>query len=159
MTRKVHFPVLATMSLLLFSSLPASRAADQQASFSRDISPVLSKKCFQCHGPDQEHRKGDLRLDKPDAEDGPFTDHDGYQSLVPGDLEKSELWYRITTDDEDDVMPPPDSNLGALTEKEKAAFKQWILDGAKYETFWAFDAPKTKEAPPIQSAELGTQRD
>ena len=91
MTRKVHSPSLAMVSLLLLGSLQISWAADQQATFSRDISPVLSKKCFQCHGPDQEHRKGDLRLDQPDAEDGPFTNHDGYQSLLPGNLEKSEL--------------------------------------------------------------------
>ena len=155
MTRKVHSPSLAMVSLLLLGSLQISWAADQQATFSRDISPVLSKKCFQCHGPDQEHRKGDLRLDQPDAEDGPFTNHDGYQSLLPGNLEKSELWYRITADDEDDVMPPPDSNLEALTEEEKAAFKQWILNGAKYEKFWAFDTPKTKEAPNIRSANWG----
>jgi hypothetical protein len=149
MTKKVNYLCFCHDFTVAFRLSSKSWTADQQATFSRDISPVLSKKCFQCHGPDQEHRKGDLRLDIPDAEDGPFADHDGYQSLVPGDLEKSELWYRITTDDEDDVMPPPDSNLGALTEEERDAFQQWILDGAKYETFWAFEAPKTKEAPPV----------
>ncbi|MBT5927096.1 MAG: DUF1549 domain-containing protein, partial [Verrucomicrobia bacterium] len=155
MTIQVKHSIFSTVTLLLFCSLQGSWAEDHQPTFSRDISPVLSKKCFQCHGPNQEHRKGDLRLDKPDAEDGPFTEQDGYQSLVPGNLEKSELWYRVTTDDEDDVMPPPDSNLEPLAEKEKAAFKQWILDGAQYETFWAFDSPKIKEAPPIRESDWG----
>ena len=150
MILQVMHPVAPIVSLLLFCSLQGSWAEDHRATFSRDISPVLSKKCFQCHGPDKDHRKGDLRLDKPDAEDGPFQEHDGYQSLLPGNLEKSELWYRITTDDEDDVMPPPDSNLAPLTDSEKSAFKQWILDGAKYETFWAFTSPK----PPASSANL-----
>ncbi len=155
MNPKVNYPILTLLALLLSFPLFKARSAEQKVTFSRDISPVLSKKCFQCHGPDQEHRKADLRLDKPDAEDGPFTNHDGYQSLVPGDLEKSELWYRITTDDEDDIMPPPDSNLETLTNKEKAAFRQWILDGAKYETFWAFEEPKTKNLPPVESDDWG----
>jgi len=120
--------------------------------FSRDISPILSKKCYQCHGPDEGHRKGDLRLDKPDAVDGPFADHDGYQAIVPGDVEKSDIWYRITTDDEDDLMPPEESNLVALTDREKSLLKQWIEEGAKYDTFWAFIQPVRRELPEVDSA-------
>lgn len=142
-----------TIGTLLGGSVEL-RAADA-IDFSRDISPILSKKCFQCHGPDEGHRKGDLRLDKPDALDGPFADHDGYQAIVPGNLEKSDLWYRVTTDDEDDLMPPEKSNLAALTDNEKALIKQWIEEGGKYDTFWAFIPPARRDLPVVDSERWG----
>jgi len=132
-----------------------SRGAEDPIDFSRDISPLLSKKCFQCHGPDEGHRKGDLRLDLPDAEDGPFQEHDGYQAIKPGHVEESEVWQRIITDDEDDLMPPPESNLEALTEEEKAKIKQWIEEGAEYKTFWAFLRPTIDGLPDAPAADWG----
>lgn len=148
---RTFFGCAITTLLSSFGELNGADAID----FSRDISPILSKKCFQCHGPDENHREGDLRLDKPDAEDGPFIDHDGYQAIVPGDLEKSEIWYRVTTDDDDDLMPPEKSNLGALTDREKSLIKQWIEEGGKYDTFWAFIPPARKEVPVVDSERWG----
>ena len=122
-------------------------ATDKTINFNRDIRPVLSDKCFHCHGPDEEDRKEDLRLDISGGEQGALSPRDGYKIIAAGDLEKSELWYRIVTDDEDDIMPPKKSSKKHLTEKEIALFKQWILEGGEYEDFWAFVPPvKTKPA-------------
>lgn len=115
---------------------------DDAIDFNRDIRPILSDRCFHCHGPDEEERKGHLRLDTPDGEEGAFRTYKGSVAIKPKDLEASELWYRISTDDDEDVMPPSKSHKKALTAKEKQAFKQWILQGAEYPDFWAFTAPK-----------------
>lgn len=109
----------------------------EPVSFSREIMPVLSDKCFSCHGPDENHRKAGLRLDvEPEAK----GDNDGSIAIVPGDLDRSELVYRITTDDEDDLMPPPDSNK-ALNDAEKELLQRWIREGAEWGKHWAFEKP------------------
>ena len=70
--------------------------------FNRDILPILADKCFACHGPDDSHRKADLRLD---TREGALADLGGHVAVAPGAPGKSELLTRITTDDEDDLMP------------------------------------------------------
>lgn len=105
--------------------------------FNRDIRPILSANCFYCHGPDEEDRKADLRLD---LKDGAFAEHDGVAAIVPGDLEASELWYRIISTDPDDIMPPPESKK-VLTAEQKALVKQWLEEGAEWTEHWAFIAP------------------
>lgn len=115
--------------------------------FNQQIRPILSDRCFHCHGPDEHDRKGKLRLDIADGPDGAYRERKGSFAIKPGDLENSEVWYRIITDDEDDIMPPPDSHKKSLTQPEKDLVKQWILEGAKYQQFWAFVPPK-KEALP-----------
>src|SRR5690349_23787236 len=82
-------------------------AAEPTLQFNRDIRPILSDKCFACHGLDKKHRKAELRLDTPD---GAFAERKGHHAIVPGDISKSELWARITTADEADVMPPRDTH-------------------------------------------------
>jgi hypothetical protein len=121
----------------------------ESVDFNRDIRPILADRCFHCHGPDEEERKGHLRLDVADGKDGAFRVHDGIAALKPKDLDASEVWHRIVTDDPDEVMPPPESKKKPLTATEKAAFKQWILDGAKYQDFWAFVRPTIK--PPTKA--------
>ncbi len=117
--------------------LVIARPASGQIAFNQDVRPILSKKCFQCHGPDEAHRKGDLRLDRADGDEGAHR-----SVLAPGDLDGSELWHRITTDDEDEVMPPTDSHVKAITAAEQEILRQWILDGAEYQDFWAFVPPR-----------------
>ncbi|MDA8976052.1 DUF1553 domain-containing protein [bacterium] len=114
--------------------------------FNRDIRPILSDKCFACHGFDAKTREAGLRLD---TEEGAYSLKDGVQAIKPGDLQGSEVWHRITHDDEDELMPPPESNKG-LTEGEKEVLKRWIEEGAKYQPHWAFVPPK-KRAPPVVS--------
>lgn len=119
-------------------------ALAKDISFSRDVLPVLSDRCFHCHGPDEGHREAELRLD---VEKEAKTDRGDYAAITPGNLQKSELWNRIISDDEDVVMPPPDSHRKALTQKEQNAIKQWILDGAKWGKHWSFEQPLKPKVP------------
>lgn len=109
--------------------------------FNRDILPVLSEKCFACHGPDANTREADLRLD---TLEGATRDLGGYSALVPGDVQSSELLNRIN--DEDALMPPPESKL-KLSDKEKLLLKQWVISGAEYAPHWSFVAPQRPEVP------------
>ena len=114
--------------------------------FNRDVRPILSDKCFACHGFDAKTREAGLRLD---TEEGAYSLKDGVQAIKPGALQESEVWHRITHDDEDELMPPPESNK-SLTEGEKEVLKRWIEEDAKYQLHWAFVPPK-KRAPPVVS--------
>ena len=90
-------------------------AGDELINFNSEIRPVLSNKCFQCHGPNEEDRKEDLRLDVPDGEYGALKPRKGYFIVKPGQPEDSELWYRIATDVANDRMPPKRSHKEPLT--------------------------------------------
>jgi len=111
--------------------------------FNAEVRPVLSNNCFFCHGPDAHERKADLRLD---TEEGATRDLGGYAALVPGSLEKSEMWARIISPDSDDVMPPPEAHK-VMTPKEREIIKQWILEGAKYDEYWAYQPPSKTPVP------------
>ncbi|HEV7402888.1 MAG TPA: DUF1553 domain-containing protein [Chthoniobacteraceae bacterium] len=124
-------------SLLLFAALLAAAPAraEEPLRFNRDIRPILSDKCFFCHGPDKNKRDSGMRLDiREDA----MAEHDGFRALVPGDVAKSEIAVRITSTDKDEVMPPPKSKLPPLTPAEAATIKRWIAEGAPYEKHWSF---------------------
>ncbi len=118
----------------------ASLFADK-VDFARDIRPILSDKCFFCHGPDEENREAGLRLDiKSEA----FSERDGIIAIVPGDLDKSESWYRIATDDENDLMPPPKAHK-ELSKREIDLIKRWIESGAEWTEHWSFIAPQKSD--------------
>ena len=114
-------------------------AAAEPIDFKRDIRPILSDKCFACHGPDAEHREADLRLDERESAVA--------SSIVPGKAGESELIARITTDDPDLIMPPHDTGK-KLSAKEIRLLKQWIDSGAEYEPHWAFVAVPEKVPVP-----------
>jgi hypothetical protein len=117
-------------SLAFALTVLASAAANAvQPDFDRDIRPILSDKCFFCHGPDAERREADLRLD---TRGGAIA-----SVIVPGDADASELIARITSDDETVRMPPPESNL-SLTPQEQQLLRDWIAAGAEYADHWAF---------------------
>src|SRR5881392_1460970 len=120
---------VCALGLMALYAVDGATAAENPLSFNRDIRPILSSKCFACHGFDAKKRQADLRLDTPD---GATADHDGVRAIVPGDLAKSELWRRVTSTDEDEMMPPPMSNK-KLTAGEKLLLKRWIEQGAKYQ--------------------------
>lgn len=105
--------------------------------FSRDIRPVLSGKCFKCHGPDAEARKADLRLDQRKA----AVD---FEAIVPGSPDKSILIERIATSDPAERMPPKGPSL---TTAQIEAIRTWIKEGANYERHWAYVKPKATELP------------
>ncbi len=132
--------------LLVISYFVSSLSAKEgEISYNRDIRPILSNHCFSCHGLDEEHRKAKLRLD---VREEAIMSRDGIQAIVPGSIEDSESWLRIISDDEDDVMPPPETHK-SLTAEEKELVKQWIEEGAPYEGHWAFSTPQKAEVPTI----------
>ena len=106
--------------------------------FNRDIRPILSDNCFLCHGPNEETREADLRLDV--AEDA-LANRGDYFAILAGKPEKSEVWSRISSNDADELMPPPESHK-QLTEGEKELLRRWIAAGADWQGHWAFIAPK-----------------
>ena len=103
------------LTLLFF---PLAVQAVEKLRFNRDIRPILSDKCFHCHGPDSKKREADLRLD-----DRAAAIKDGH--IVPGKPEKSLILERILTSDPDELMPPPKSKLGQLTKTEAETLRRW----------------------------------
>lgn len=116
--------------------------------FNLDVRPILSDRCFVCHGFDGKARKAELRLDIPE---GAFAKRDNGQAIVPGKPEESLVWQRITHSDPDEIMPPPDSHL-KLTSAEKEILKQWIVEGAEYKKYWALLPVKRPEVPEVPGA-------
>ncbi|MEZ6114077.1 MAG: DUF1549 domain-containing protein [Pirellulaceae bacterium] len=111
--------------------------------FNRDVLPVLSDLCFRCHGPDEAERSSGLRLD---TRDGLFSRGEGGPIIVPGDSGASELWRRISTDDADLRMPPPDFER-TLTDAQRLMIRGWIEAGAEWQPHWAFVAPERSAVP------------
>ena len=129
------------------SSWSAENNAQEEVRYGRDIRPLLSDRCFLCHGPDISTREADLRLD---TFEHATADRGGYAAIAPGDLEASELWYRITTTRKGDAMPPQDSHARPLTDHDKDLIRRWIEQGAEYEPHWAFQAPVRPPLPSVQ---------
>ena len=121
--------------------------ANKNISYNFEIRPILSDKCFACHGPDANKRKAGLRLDIAENAFAPLKETKGAYALVPGKPEQSELYRRISSVDPTYQMPVPESHLGLLTESEISVIKKWILQGAKYEKHWAFIAPVKHPLP------------
>ncbi len=136
---------------IFFLGIFSSVLLAKEVSFNRDIRPILSNKCFSCHGPDKHDRKAELRLDISEGSDGAYREKDGNFALKPGSIDDSELWHRIMSEDSEEVMPPPEANKKLLTVQEKELIKQWINSGAKYEKFWAFEKPKQSDLPKVQN--------
>lgn len=129
-------------------AIPAS-ATGEKLSYNRDIRPILSDRCFACHGPDANTREADLRLDTPEGAYAALDPEGKWHQIKPGEPETSEVFYRITTDDEIDMMPPPEAKLPRMTSEEVAKIEQWIREGAEYEQHWAFtriERPAVPEA-------------
>lgn len=115
-----------------------------EVSFNRDIRPLLSDNCYSCHGFDEKHRGAGLRLD---VRESALADNDGVRAIVPGDPGKSELWLRILSEDEDEVMPPPKAHKPPFSNDQKALIRRWIEQGAQYEAHWAFVPPVRATVP------------
>ncbi|WDE97331.1 PSD1 and planctomycete cytochrome C domain-containing protein [Lentisphaera profundi] len=161
--------------LMFVAALSCSNLIAKEINFNRDILPILSDRCFACHGPDGgefgEKWKAGLRLDTPEgalanlrevkyqvqtakrlsqglkAKEKPSSKR---YAMIPGNAEESSLIERIMTDDEDDIMPPLDSHL-KLSLQEKDLLRQWIAEGAKYDIHWSFKAPEKAALPEIEN--------
>ena len=128
-------------------TLSAQEKDGKTVSYSRDVRPILSEKCFLCHGRDPSSRKAKLRLDK--AEHAFAHRKDGSPPvIIKGDPGKSELVFRIKSEDEDEIMPPPEHKK-PLTPEETGILERWIAEGADYEGHWSFTPPKRAALPEV----------
>ena len=130
--------------LLSVFLVASSALAQDSPSFNRDVRPVLARNCLPCHGPDEEQRKADLRLDVREA----AVEAGAIDSDV---LSKSELLRRVFSSDPDERMPPADSGH-TLTAAQQELLRKWVLAGAKYEKHWSFVPPKRPAVPQVRNA-------
>lgn len=128
-----------------------STKLSDEVSYNFDIRPILSDKCYACHGPDSNKREAGLRLDKAESAFAALKEHPGSYALVAGHPELSELFLRVSTQDTSMLMPPATSNLPALTAHEISLIEKWIRQGAKYEKHWAFTAPVKPALPKVSN--------
>jgi mono/diheme cytochrome c family protein len=136
----------ACLAAVALAGIPANTAAETPAGrveFNRDIRPILSDKCFACHGPDANRRKAGLRLD---TDEGAKADRDGARVIVPGLPEESELIARITSPQKSRRMPPAKTGK-SLSAEEIARIRRWIEQGAPYQAHWSFTAPQRPAIP------------
>jgi hypothetical protein len=132
------FCLLQTIGLLL------AQQGNGKIDFNRDIKPLLSNRCFACHGPDEGKRKAKLRLD---VFEGATRDLDGYSAIVPGNPEDSEILFRVTLPNGDEELMPPKGKEERLSEEEVALLTEWIKQGAKYDEHWSYKQPFRSETP------------
>ena len=121
--------VAICFSFNVVSLVPLPAAENSEIQFEKDIRPILSDKCFQCHGPDEQNRQADLRLDLEKAAKE--------WAIVEGQPDESELFTRIISNDSSELMPPPESKK-ELTQSEVELLRRWLEQGAKWEKHWAF---------------------
>ena len=130
-------------------TLGGGSALSEEIDFGRDIRPILSNNCFQCHGGDESSREADLRLDlREDA----LRDRGGMTVIVPGKPEASELIRRITAEDRSERMPPRSANK-TLTAWQIELLTEWVRRGASYEEHWAFQPVRRPEVPSVKHAD------
>jgi hypothetical protein len=145
-----HHPLYVFVALCRLPSLVVATAmlsgnpvvgAESKVDFTKQIKPILSDRCFACHGPDKKAREGELRLD--------IRAEAIQEAIKPGESAKSELLGRLTTDDPEKRMPPVDSHVKPLSKQQVAFIKRWIDEGAEYAEHWSFIPPKRPALPKV----------
>ena len=142
-------------ALLLVASAGLAASAAAQASsgakldYNRDVRPILSDRCFACHGPDEAQRKAGLRLDEEAGSRA--TLKSGERAIVPGERGASELVRRVSSVDPDETMPPPEFKR-QLTQAERELLARWVAEGGGYQPHWAFVAPQAAATPTVRTA-------
>ena len=126
---------------------PPIVAARRSVTYTRDVKPILSDRCYKCHGPDAAQRQAGLRLDTLEGATATLTS--GRRAVVPGDTKASALLARVTHPDTAERMPPTGSGRKPISAGERDILKQWIADGAPFEAHWAFATPRRPAAPAI----------
>ena len=124
-------------------------AADKEVDFNKQIRPILSQNCFDCHGPDEHSRKAQLRLD---TRDGLLSQLD-IQKAKFGDVDSSPLIERMITDDEDDLMPPSESHR-TLESKDIELLRQWVREGAPFEEHWSYSKVEQPKLPQVKNTKF-----
>lgn len=128
--------------------MPVFAHAQAAVTYNEHIRPILADNCFACHGADASKREAKLRLDQPESA---MAERKGIRAIVPGNLEESELWQRINSPHEDEVMPPPDSHKPPLKAGQRDLIKQWIEQGAAYQNHWSFEPVASPAVPAPQA--------
>ena len=148
MSPGAHRPAFLITVIGLWCVIGTSRwgIADDTVNYNRDVRPILSDKCYKCHGPDSAERKAGLRLDSPEG----ATTHleSGATAIVPGNTGESELLKRIMSADPDHIMPPPESGI-KLTPQQTETLTKWIQQGAEFKGHWSFIRPQRAELPTV----------
>ena len=129
----------------------AEKSIPEVVDFNLHVKPILSDRCFACHGPDKNHQEANLRLDTEEGLFAALEEGNGHV-IVPGDLGESAVYQRITAEDPEMQMPPPESNL-SLNPKEIAILTRWIEQGAEWKPHWAFISPEQPELPEVSQPE------
>ncbi|MFK7921636.1 MAG: DUF1553 domain-containing protein [Bacteroidia bacterium] len=129
----------------------AAESLPEKIDFNLHVKPILSDRCFACHGPDKAKQKAGLRLDLRESSLADLAENPGFYAIIEGEPEQSQLVHRILDSDPERLMPPPESNL-QLSAYEKALLIRWIEEGAEYKPHWSLQKPIKKSLP-----ELGQQ--
>lgn len=138
------------MMIYLVPGCGSEKSYKTEISYNTDIRPILSDKCFKCHGPDANKRKSGYRLDTEEGAFAALKDYKDKYGIVAGHPEKSDVFLRITSTDPDYMMPPPESNL-SLTQDEITLIEKWITNGAPYQKHWSFIPLKVTSVPDVKS--------
>lgn len=139
-----HCRLHRILTLAALALVTSAQAAEKPVSFTRQIKPILSNRCFACHGPDAAERKAELRLD--------LRESAVEAAIVPGKAQESELLARITSSDPELQMPPAASKKPLLTKAEIDLIRRWIDEGADYDAHWAYTAPTKPAIPAVKDA-------
>ena len=142
-------PTRLTSALVLVFLAGQTAMGAPPVSYQRDVQPIFAEHCTQCHGADESERKAGLRLDQ--RESAIKEGEAGVAAIVPGKPDESELIRRVTSKAADEVMPPP-KHLKPVSAKQVETLRQWIQDGAPYESHWAFSAPRKAPVPNVGRA-------
>lgn len=153
---KYIYLILFFVITLIFSCSPdlpddievAYKELPDELDYNVDVKPILSDKCFSCHGPDKNKQKAGLRLDIASFAYAELPENKGKVAIKPGNLKKSEVFHRILSSDPEYVMPTPESHL-SLSAKEKAILIKWLEDGAEYKPHWAYTKPQKVKPPKV----------
>ena len=143
--------VAGAVSLFAYGKNKPKDKLPAHVDFNIHIRPILSDRCFKCHGPDAKQRKADLRLDIADSAFAALKESPGMFAIVPGKPEESQMYHRIISEDTAELMPPPSSNL-VLSEHEKKLIVKWIKQGAVYKPHWALIAPQPQQIPETENS-------
>jgi len=139
--------LLLPLGLCLGGELAARGAAvPGKVDFNFQVRPLLSDRCFKCHGPDEKSRKAKLRLDRSESAYSVRGEKPGRRALAPRHPERSEMYRRIMTSNADEQMPPPNSGL-VLNAGEKELIRRWIEQGAEYKPHWSLIPVGRPKAP------------
>ncbi len=155
---RVSTPVLLLSLLMMACNEPVTEDHEllvrlpETIDFNYHIRPILSDRCYKCHGPDENTREASYRLDTEEGAFAKLKESSRSRAIVPGSLRRSELAHRIVSDEPEYAMPPPEANL-ALSEYEVAIIRKWIDQGADWKDHWAFIPPEQPALPEVDQGD------